>query len=180
MFRSLFGTGSNLPAKSNEEKTSSSTKGAYKWIKMANSDSPIMEVDQKVADEVLTPLGPDTNLNLISIFGAARQGKSFLMNLLSGQENIFQISNNQDPCTQGIDISGNFVSLKDFASVDSPADGAAIDTSKGMQVGFVDAEGQGDRDAEYDARLVSPALLASRCVLFNWKDSLQRDRILNL
>ena len=31
-----------------------------------------------------------------------------------------------------------------------------------------------------DSRLVSPVLLASKVVLFNWKDSLQADRILNL
>ena len=29
-------------------------------------------------------------------------------------------------------------------------------------------------------RLVSPVLLASKCVIFNWKDTLQKDRILNL
>jgi hypothetical protein len=31
-----------------------------------------------------------------------------------------------------------------------------------------------------DSRLVSPVLLASKAVIFNWKDSLQADRILNL
>ncbi|KAF0710804.1 hypothetical protein As57867_005454, partial [Aphanomyces stellatus] len=49
-----------------------------------------------------------------------------------------------------------------------------------VSVGFVDAEGLGDRDITYDSRLVSPVLLASKVVIFNWKDSLQADRILNL
>lgn len=31
-----------------------------------------------------------------------------------------------------------------------------------------------------DSRLVSPVLLTSKIVIFNWKDSLQADRILNL
>jgi hypothetical protein len=32
----------------------------------------------------------------------------------------------------------------------------------------------------YDANLVCPILLASKCVIFNWKDSMQKDRILQL
>lgn len=71
-------------------------------------------------------------------------------------------------------------------------------------IGFVDAEGQGDRDisctfipfllwfylrnysvhlnifAIDDSRLVSPVLLSSKVVIFNWKDTLQADRMLNL
>jgi len=38
------------------------------------------------------------------------------------------------------------------------------------QVGFVDAEGQGDRDSAYDARIACPVLLAAKCVIFNWRD----------
>jgi hypothetical protein len=47
-------------------------------------------------------------------------------------------------------------------------------------VGFVDAEGQGDRDSAYDARIACPVLLAAKCVVFNWRDSLQKDRMLDL
>ena len=64
--------------------------------------------------------------------------------------------------------------LCEFASLDS-----TFRVSTNMNVGFVDAEGQGDRDVEYDANLVCPVLLASKCVIFNWKDSLQKDRLLN-
>ena len=33
---------------------------------------------------------------------------------------------------------------------------------------------------QYDARLVAPVLLTTRAVIFNWKDALQRDRILQV
>ena len=42
----------------------------------------------------------DKPLCLVSIFGAARQGKSFLMNNLAQQEGLFNISNSREPCTQ--------------------------------------------------------------------------------
>lgn len=46
-------------------------------------------------------------------------------------------------------------------------------------VGFVDAEGQGDRDTKYDSKLVSPVLLMSKVVLFNWKAGVLKDEIIN-
>ena len=39
---------------------------------------------------------------------------------------------------------------------------------------------KGDRDQLYDARIATPVLLSAQCVLFNWRDSLQKDRILEL
>lgn len=45
----------------------------------------------------LAKLGAETALNLVSIFGGARQGKSFLMNMLSGDDRLFKISNSKDP-----------------------------------------------------------------------------------
>ena len=47
-----------------------------------------------------------------------------------------------------------------------------------MKVGFVDAEGQGDKNITYDATLVCPILLVSKCVIFNWKGELQKDHLL--
>lgn len=49
-----------------------------------------------------------------------------------------------------------------------------------VRVLFADVEGQGDRDAAYDARLASAILPLTKCVIFNWRDSLQVDRMLNL
>jgi Guanylate-binding protein, N-terminal domain len=113
-------------------------------------------------------------LNIISIFGRARQGKSFLMNCLAGEEQIFKISNEKESCTKGIDISDKWMSVTDFSKVNggSPCEG-------NLQIGFVDAEGQGDRDVAYDANLVCPILLASKCVIFNWKGDLQKDHIIS-
>jgi hypothetical protein len=67
------------------------------------------------------------------------------------------------------------IDLKTFSSIDN---GKAVDSGK-CKVGFVDAEGQGDQDITYDANLVCPILLTSKCVILNWKDSLQKDKILN-
>jgi hypothetical protein len=55
----------------------------------------------------------------------------------------------------------------------------AVKSLPALRVGFVDAEGQGDRDVSYDANLICPVLLASKCVLFNWKGDLQKDHILS-
>ncbi|TDH65057.1 hypothetical protein CCR75_000256 [Bremia lactucae] len=154
---------------------------AVKWLGMdahVAGKSDQMFISAEASTQVLQPLG-DTPINIISIFGAARQGKSFLMNLLADQQDLFKISNLREPCTQGVDLSGHFVPLQKFSSFN----GCSTITSKSSQdihVGFVDAEGQGDRDITYDSRLVSPVLLASKVVLFNWKDSLQADRMLNL
>ncbi|GMF09820.1 unnamed protein product [Phytophthora lilii] len=137
-----------------------------------------MFISAEAAERVLQPLG-DTPINLISIFGAARQGKSFLMNLLADQQDLFKISNLREPCTQGVDLSGHFVPLSRFSGFNG-CPPVTPKASKGIHVGFVDAEGQGDRDITYDSRLVSPVLLSSKVVIFNWKDSLQADRMLNL
>ncbi|TMW60715.1 hypothetical protein Poli38472_000757 [Pythium oligandrum] len=157
---------------------------AVKWLGMGHSDADNQDhpdrmfVHPDAAKHVLQPLG-DQPINLISIFGAARQGKSFLMNLLAGQQDLFKISNLREPCTQGVDLSSHFIPLPKFSALNNcPA--VATRDDPAIQVGFVDAEGQGDRDITYDSRLVSPVLLSSKVVIFNWKDSLQADRILNL
>jgi hypothetical protein len=115
--------------------------------------------------------------NLISIFGRARQGKSFLMNCLAGEREIFRISNEKESCTQGIDISNKWLNLSEFSKMDR---GKAVSgRAEGIKVGFVDAEGQGDKDVSYDANLICPILLTSKCVIFNWKGDLQKDHILS-
>ena len=122
--------------------------GSLKWIYAAKGNTTLktkINVNAAVRTEVFGPVARD-RCNLISIFGAARQGKSFLMNCLAGTTGLFTISNLSTPCTQGIDISKNMVPLKTFSEVD----GGQSTTGK-MMVGFVDAEGQGDRDVTYDA-----------------------------
>ncbi|CAK4086728.1 unnamed protein product [Aphanomyces euteiches] len=146
---------------------------AVKWLGMDKDGK--MTVSPAAALKVLQALPENQDVNLISIFGAARQGKSFLMNLLANQQDLFRISNEKEPCTQGVDLSSHFMPLSSFSTING-----CPRVNSSMSVGFVDAEGQGDRDITYDSRLVSPVLLASKVVIFNWKDSLQADRMLNL
>ena len=49
-----------------------------------------------------------------------------------------------------------------------------------MQVGFVDVEGQGDQSEAYDALLVTPLLLLSKVILFNWKGGVEKTSMLKL
>jgi hypothetical protein len=60
------------------------------------------------------------------------------MNCLSGEREVFTVSNEKDPCTQGIDISDKWLDLQDFSRIDDGTQEEGV-----MKVGFVDAEGQG-------------------------------------
>ncbi|CAN0074334.1 unnamed protein product, partial [Laminaria digitata] len=86
----------------------------------------------------------------------------------------------QDPCTQGVDVSRAVVPLKEFATLDGCTAPRGVSAGSKVRVLFADVEGQGDRDAAYDARLASAILPLTKCVVFNWRDSLQVDRMLNL
>lgn len=126
--------------------SSLSSQTAVKWLGMepAGGGRERLAVAPEAERDVLAPLG-DALVNLVSVFGAARQGKSFLMNLLAGQQDLFRISNLREPCTQGVDLAGRFLPLEDFSALHG---GSAARSATGEQilVGFVDAEGQGDRD----------------------------------
>ena len=145
---------------------------SHKWITTESTGESRILVTHKCGS-AFKSLGA-APCNLISIFGRARQGKSFLMNCLAGEEQIFKISNEKESCTQGIDISEKWMTVKDFSKVYG---GLSCEGSN--KVGFVDAEGQGDRDVSYDANLVCPILLTSKCVIFNWKGDLQKDHIMS-
>ena len=133
----------------------------------------IIIVNSEVNRQVFRPTGR-SKCNLISVFGAARQGKSFLMNCLAGETELFKISNQRESCTQGIDISRHLIPLSTFSGIHG-----GRPNNSSTNIGFVDAEGQGDRDVTYDANLICPILLVSKAVIFNWKDSMQKDKILN-
>lgn len=74
---------------------------SYKWISADEAGKLV------VHGEVSTVFRPVAKklVNIVAIFGRARQGKSFLMNCLAGEREVFKISNEKDSCTQGIDIS---------------------------------------------------------------------------
>eukprot|EP00937_MAST-01D_sp_MAST-1D-sp2_P003748 g3748.t1 len=133
-------------------------------------------------------------LNFITIFGRAREGKSTLMNMLAGVEDLFRVSHKDETCTRGVDLSAKFVSSEVFAESEveggskSEVEGESAGVDAGgrvaagsaSRVGFVDVEGQGVEDVTYDALLVTPALLLSKVLIFNWKGAPQQDSILNL
>lgn len=76
-----------------------SSSGAASWVTMtqhaAGKGEPVMHVSEDTVAEVFEPLGADHPVNVIAIFGAARGGKSFLMNQLAGKDDIFKISNDK-------------------------------------------------------------------------------------
>lgn len=84
----------------------STTKGevALKWLRMTEEGSShMMTVEESVGVTLLRPLGP-APLDLITIFGQARKGKSFLLNKLASQTNLFPVQarydlhESQPPC----------------------------------------------------------------------------------
>ena len=80
--------------------TADGATGAASWISMRDPSAgdrgePVMTVNQATVKGVLEPLGDKEAVNLVAIFGAARGGKSFLMNQLAGQDDIFKISNDK-------------------------------------------------------------------------------------
>jgi hypothetical protein len=149
---------------------------SYKWITNTEAKGSSKSIQVHNVSQAFGPVAKSP-CNIISIFGRARQGKSFLMNCLAGERDIFRISNEKESCTQGIEISNKWLNLTDFSRIDGgkPTNPKSHD----LKIGFVDAEGQGDKDISYDADLICPILLASKCVIFNWKGDLQKDHILS-
>eukprot|EP01045_Picozoa_sp_COSAG04_P033919 COSAG04_NODE_7213_length_1166_cov_1.644799_1_plen_250_part_01 len=116
-------------------------------------------------------------VNLISIFGAARGGKSTMMSLLSGQPGLFAASPGGESYTQGIMMANHFAGLGHFSAQDG---GRRVEAEEqGLTVGFLDAEGQGDRGIEHDLKLISAPMLLSKVQIFNWNSSMQKDKILD-
>jgi hypothetical protein len=52
-------------------------------------------------------------------------------------------------------------------------------TEERVLVGFVDAEGQGDRGVEYDLKLIAAPMLLSKIIIFNWSATMQKNKILD-
>ena len=136
---------------------STNTKKSFPWITRSG---------EKLQVSTLKPLQGSTFasykfLNFTTILGPARQGKSFLMNCLLGN-NAFHTTDSLGVCTKGIQV----------ASVVS-------EVGDGGCAFFVDTEGQGDEDVDSDATLLTPILLLSKVILFNWKGGLQKSKILD-
>jgi hypothetical protein len=133
---------------------------------------------------------------LVTVFGPARCGKSFLMNLLSGHRDLFEVAHGNLPCTQGVFISELFEDGATFRQrAATMAAGAAAARTDGddddedggggsppppvamtgksyassATVSYVDVEGLGDKGKAYDVHLIAPLLLVSKVLMYNWK-----------
>ena len=56
-------------------------------------------------------------VKIVTIMGTYRKGKSFLLNLLLQQREIFKVSHGTDSCTKGIWISKNIYEENDCAYI---------------------------------------------------------------
>ncbi len=94
---------------------------SQKWISSNIDNAELLakegRLHQHDIQNIFQPVW-NTPCNLISIFGRARQGKSFMMNCLANEREVFRVSNEKESCTQGIDISNKWMSWKDFSEVD--------------------------------------------------------------
>lgn len=133
---------------------------------------PFLAMDQTGALQLgtglsmLKSLDKKVPLSLVSVFGAARTGKSFLLNCLAGKPGLFRCNNQHLPCTKGSDISASTNKLK------SIADHVGVKVAAPManaRVAWVDCEGSGDQDVSYDTKLTMPLLISSKVIIFNHK-----------
>lgn len=124
--------------------------------------------------------------NLVCIFGAARTGKSYLLNALTGKAGQFPVCNRILPCTRGVQVSTSVFSHGDFVDSIKPIDDnnetvagkTAIKKEDNMSLLFCDMEGKGGEDVNYDAMLALPMLWASKVLLLNHKGPLLVDDFL--
>ncbi|KAL1966183.1 hypothetical protein VTN77DRAFT_4735 [Rasamsonia byssochlamydoides] len=116
-------------------------------------------------------------LNLVSIMGPTRSGKSTLMNLLAGCKTteLFLSSPGGESFTKGTDLGNRVMTVEEFSTTDG---GEKVVPDLGNQkIAFVDTEGQGDQGDRYDIILFTPAILCSRVVIFNTTE-VAKDKIL--
>ena len=133
---------------------------ARRWMYMAADRG--LTVDEDLNAD-LARLG-QSPLNLITIYGPARKGKSFLMNLLadpSGENQVFRSLGGQVACTKGIELAPRVLAHAQLFS-------EQVTKLDDLNVAFCDTEGQGDVDQAYDVQLISPLLLLAKVVIFNW------------
>lgn len=136
-----------------------SSASAVKWV-LLEQEAGALRTTEK-AGGVLSTVHEDQVVNVLTMVGAAKQGKSFLMNALTGSDNVFPVSPEPIACTAGADLSPILMSLPAFKQ-----GGGGVASSSSCQphptIAFVDMEGQGDKSPEHDVRLATPFLLISK------------------
>lgn len=134
------------------------TNSAAKWV--AANDGLLRTTEE--ARDILMNVPDREPLNLLTVLGAAKCGKSFLMNALTGFDDMFPVSPEVIPCTAGVDLSPILMPLLDFKRGGRGHTSCPPSTSPGPTIAFADMEGQGDQSAEHDIRLATPFLLLSK------------------
>lgn len=159
---------------------------AMRWLEMLLPDSG--EVKAGLAAYSLRVIEDPTNkvvrmvtdpLNLISVMGPARSGKSTLMNLLAGCKvtELFPTYPGMETFTKGIYVPTRMLSLPEFSALEG--DPPVQSSNANIKVTFVDTEGQGAIGTGYDMSLFSPALISSRVVIYNRTGGLLLEEIIN-
>ncbi|CAM9938236.1 unnamed protein product [Ectocarpus fasciculatus] len=139
---------------------------AEKWV-ITDRECGKLRVKHE-ASQLLMTVPSGQPLNILTILGAARRGKSFLMNALTGHDNLFPVSPNVEPCTAGADISPFLASLSDFERGGRSETSHTSPALDEPTIAFVDMEGQGDKSNEHGVRLATTFLVASKVVIYNW------------
>lgn len=140
---------------------------AVKWVS-TNAEAKL-NVSPAATNLLVNSTRPAAPVNLVSILGPARNGKSSLMNNIVGTGDTFAMSDSVKACTKGGDLSRSVVRLADLENTDryqSDWAGSRPTPSRGpnedIYVAFADVEGQGDESEEHDVRLSTPFLLLSK------------------
>lgn len=132
---------------------------AVKWVMAAEGGD--LQVGFEALN-VLKEVRQGVPINVLTVLGPARKGKSFVMNALAGFDGVFRVSPAVVPCTAGADLSPVLLSLPDFAQGGGGNTARAPPLSAEPVVAFVDMEGQGDKSTEHGIRLATTFLVISK------------------
>lgn len=133
---------------------------AVKWVAAKHEGGALGAREEALA--VLKEVEPRMPLNVVTVLGPARRGKSFLMNALTGGSGVFTVSPAAVPCTAGADLSPILMPLPSFAEEGRDNLDRSSSTSVPPTIAFVDMEGQGDKSTEHGVRLATTFLVISK------------------
>lgn len=134
---------------------------AMKWVAADYEGGPLRA--RVEALEVLKEVHPSKLLNVVTVLGPARKGKSFLMNALAGRNGVFPVSPAVVPCTTGADLSPILMPLPSFAQLGREEEfDRSAPAPDSPTIAFVDLEGQGDKSVEHGVRLATTFLVLSK------------------
>lgn len=92
---------------------------------------------------------------------------------------MFPVENQYIPCTRGVDLAPLTIPLTAFDKREDIQHISHEDDKCNSRVGFIDVEGQGAEDCNYDSVLALPVLLSSGIVIYNHKGAPVVNDILN-